>query len=106
MTRLIFIRYAATDCFQDRRAGCDPDVHLNAAGIFRATAGRMGCSSRGSAESIAVLNQGRAKLLSSWRSFLVKPSTSHRRYEINYGAWTGDTEDARPVPLQQHRRVR
>jgi hypothetical protein len=32
MTRLIFIRHAATDCFQDRLAGRNVDVHLSAAG--------------------------------------------------------------------------
>lgn len=32
MTRLIFIRHAATDCFQDRLAGRNADVHLSAAG--------------------------------------------------------------------------
>ena len=32
MTRLIFIRPAAADCFQDRLAGRNADVHLSTAG--------------------------------------------------------------------------
>ena len=32
MTRLIFIRHAATDCVPSRLAGRDANVHLNAAG--------------------------------------------------------------------------
>jgi broad specificity phosphatase PhoE len=35
MTRLIFIRHVATDCFQDRLAGRNADVHLSAAGIIQ-----------------------------------------------------------------------
>ena len=41
MTRLIFIRHAATDCFQDRVAGRNADVHLSAAGKFRGNAWRL-----------------------------------------------------------------
>lgn len=94
MTRLIFIRHAATDCVPSRLAGRDANVHLNAAGkvqgqrlarsLKQLGIGKIYSSpqprARETAEFLAEL---------SGETVTIAPQLD----EIDYGEWTGQSFD-------------
>jgi broad specificity phosphatase PhoE len=67
MTRLIFIRHAATDCFQDRLAGRNADVHLSAAGKIQGQ--RLAPGPAEPSEELREIEQ--------WREFNLVRSCAH-----------------------------
>ena len=94
MTRLIFIRHAATDCVPSRLAGRDANVHLNAAGkvqgqrlarsLKQLGIGKIYSSpqprARETAEFLAEL---------SGETVTIAPQLD----EIDYGEWSGQSFD-------------
>jgi len=99
MTRLIFIRHAATDCFASRLAGRDADVHLSAEGKIQGQRlahalkeqriGKIYSSPQPRARETA---QFMAELFGD--SVRIAPQLD----EIDYGEWTGRTfEELRGV---------
>jgi broad specificity phosphatase PhoE len=92
MTRLIFIRHAATDCFASRLAGRDADVHLSAVGKIQ-----------GQRLAHALTQQRIGEIYSSPQpraretaQFLAELSVDGVRIapqldEVDYGEWTGRT---------------
>ena len=92
MTRLIFIRHAATDCFASRLAGRDADVHLSAAGkvqgqrlahaLMRQRIGKIYSSP-----------QPRARETAQFMAELFGDSVriAAQLDEIDYSEWTGRT---------------
>jgi broad specificity phosphatase PhoE len=99
MTRLIFIRHAATDCSQDRLAGRNADVHLSADGkvqgkrlahgLRQQRIGRIYSSPQPRARETA---QFLAELFGE--TVRIAPEID----EIDFGAWTGRTfEELREI---------
>ena len=90
MTRLIFIRHAATDCVATRLAGRDPNVHLSAAG--RVQGRRLAHSLK--QQRIAKIYsspQPRARETAEFLGELLGDSVkvAPQLDEIDYGEWTG-----------------
>jgi len=94
MTRLIFIRHAATDCVPSRLPGRDENVHLSAAGKVQ-----------GQRLALSLKQLGIGKIYSSPQpraretaEFLAKLSgetvtIAPQLDEIDYGEWTGQSFD-------------
>ena len=92
MTRLIFIRHAATNFFQDRLAGRNTDVHLSAAGRIQGE--RLAYSLRQqNIGGIYSSPQPRAFETAQFLAELFGESVriSPELDEIDYGDWTGRT---------------
>lgn len=90
MTRLIFIRHAATDCHASRLAGRDANVHLSAAG--RVQGQRLTQSLRRQGiDKIYSSPQTRACETAEFLAELIGDSVkiSPQLDEIDYGEWTG-----------------
>src|SRR5918992_6339647 len=92
MTRLVFIRHAATDCFSSRLAGRDANVHLSAAG--RVEGRRLAHSlKRQGIGKIYSSPQPRARETAQFLGELLGDSVEilPELDEIDYGEWTGRT---------------
>jgi broad specificity phosphatase PhoE len=90
MTRLVFIRHAATDCFASRLAGRDDNVHLSAAG--RVQGQRLAHSlKRQGIGKIYSSPQPRARETAEFLAELLGDSVkiAPQLDEIDYGEWTG-----------------
>jgi broad specificity phosphatase PhoE len=90
MTRLVFIRHAATDCFASRLAGRDDNVHLSAAG--RVQGQRLAHSlKRQGIGKIYSSPQPRARQTAEFLAELLGDSVkiAPQLDEIDYGEWTG-----------------
>ena len=99
MTRLIFIRHAATDSFASRLAGRDANVHLSAAG--KVQGGRLAHSLKPQRiGKIYSSPQPRARETAEFLGELLGDSVkiAPQLDEIDYGEWTGRTfSDLRSV---------
>jgi probable phosphoglycerate mutase len=90
MTRLIFIRHAATDCFASRLAGRDANVHLSAAGKLQGQRLARSLKQLGIGK-IYSSPQPRARETAEFLSELLGDSVNiaPQLDEIDYGEWTG-----------------
>lgn len=99
MTRLIFIRHAATDCFASRLAGRDADVHLSAEGEIQGL--RLAHTLKEQRiGKIYSSPQPRARETAQFMAELFGDSVriAAQLDEIDYGDWTGRTfEELRAV---------
>jgi probable phosphoglycerate mutase len=90
MTRLIFIRHAATDCVATRIAGRDANVHLSAGGTLQ---GRRLARSLKQLDIAQVYSspQPRARETAEFLGELLDDSVkiAPQLDEIDYGEWTG-----------------
>jgi broad specificity phosphatase PhoE len=90
MTRLVFIRHAATDCFASRLAGRDDNVHLSAAGRVQGQRLAHSLRRRGIGK-IYSSPQPRARETAEFLAELLGDSVkiAPQLDEIDYGEWTG-----------------
>ena len=101
MTRLIFIRHAATDCFASRLAGRDASVHLSAAGKVQGQRLAHSLHQQGIAK-IYSSPQPRARETAEFLAELLgdRVEIAPQLDEIDYGEWTGRSfEELRAVGL-------
>jgi broad specificity phosphatase PhoE len=94
MTRLIFIRHAATDCIRSRLAGRDANVHLNAAGKVQGQRLARSLKQLGIGKLYSS-PQPRARETAEFLAELSgEPVTiAPQLDEIDYGEWTGQSFD-------------
>lgn len=100
MTRLIFIRHAATDCAASRLAGRDANVHLSAAGQVQGQRLAHSLKQRRIGK-IYSSPQPRARETAEFLGELLDDSVKivPQLDEIDYGEWTGRTfEELRGIP--------
>ena len=92
MTRLIFIRHAATDCHASHLAGRDVDVHLSHRGRLQAQRLAGSLKQLGIAK-IYSSPQPRARETAEFLGELIDDSVKivPQLDEIDYGEWTGRT---------------
>ncbi len=94
MTRLLFIRHAATDCVASRLAGRDSNVHLNAAGKVQGQ--RLAHSLKQlRIGKIYSSPQPRARQTAEFLAELTGETVTiaPQLDEIDYGEWTGQSFD-------------
>jgi probable phosphoglycerate mutase len=99
MTRLIFIRHAATDSLATRLAGRNSEVHLNAAGKVQGQRLAHSLKQQGIAK-IYSSPQPRARETAEFLGKLLGDSVeiAPQLDEIDYGDWTGRSfEELRAV---------
>jgi broad specificity phosphatase PhoE len=99
MTRLIFIRHAATDGFASRLAGRDANVHLSAAGKIHGQRLAHSLKQQGIGR-IYSSPQPRARETAEFLGELLgdKVDIAPELDEIDYGEWTGQTfEELRDI---------
>ena len=99
MTRLIFIRHAATDGFASRLAGRDANVHLSAAGKINGQRLAHSLKQHGIGK-IYSSPQPRARETAEFLGTLLgdKVDIAPELDEIDYGEWTGRTfEELRDI---------
>jgi broad specificity phosphatase PhoE len=94
MTRLVFIRHAATDCFASRLAGRDDNVHLSAVGRVQGQRLAHSLKRRGIGK-IYSSPQPRARETAEFLAELLddKVEIAPELDEIDYGEWTGRSFD-------------
>ena len=94
MTRLIFIRHAATDCVPSRLAGRDANVHLNAAGRIQGQRLARSLKQLGIGK-IYSSPQPRARETAEFLAELSGETVTiaPQLDEIDYGEWTGQSFD-------------
>jgi probable phosphoglycerate mutase len=94
MTRLIFIRHAATDCVASRLAGRDANVHLSAAGTLQGRRLARSLKQLGIAQ-VYSSPQPRARETAEFLGELLDDSVkiAPQLDEIDYGEWTGRSFD-------------
>jgi broad specificity phosphatase PhoE len=92
MTRLIFIRHAATDCVSSRLAGRDANVHLSAAGKIHGQRLAHSLKQQGIGK-IYSSPQPRARETAKFLAELLGAGVdiAAELDEIDYGEWTGRT---------------
>ena len=90
MTRLIFIRHAATDCVATRIAGRDANVHLSAGGMLQGQRLARSLRQLGIAQ-VYSSPQPRARETAEFLRELLGDSIkiAPQLDEIDYGEWTG-----------------
>jgi broad specificity phosphatase PhoE len=90
MTRLIFIRHAATDCVATRIAGRDANVHLSAGGTLQGRRLARSLKQLGIAQ-VYSSPQPRARETAEFLGELLDDSVkiAPQLDEIDYGEWTG-----------------
>ncbi len=101
MTRLIFIRHAATDCVPSRLAGRDANVHLSAAGRIQGQRLARSLKQLGIGK-IYSSPQPRARETAEFLAELSGETVTiaPQLDEIDYGEWTGQSfDDLRGIAL-------
>ena len=90
MTRLVFIRHAAAECFASRLAGRDANVHLSAAGRVQGRRLAHSLKQQGIGK-IYSSPQPRARETAEFLAELLGDSIiiAPQLDEIDYGEWTG-----------------